>query len=184
MKFPSNLIPVLLLVASCAGCTSSSSWAPKNPSPEFRRAARQLQENPPRGAEIGDPGPVTAFDAGKPQFMPPAWELFGTLSDEQIKELKQKQSVVLPYPQMTDKQKSLFNDLVINWEKAMSADKSASPSDLRQELIKLGASENFANVEVAFMGRASRRVALVLQVRQVDGNPSEPLPMGLGWLKP
>jgi hypothetical protein len=184
MKLPVNWIfPLLLAGIVFAGCASAPpNWAPKNPSPEFKRAADRLQENPPPGAEKEIPGPANAFDAGKPDFMPPAWELFGTLSNGQIAELKQKQALVLPYRQMTEKQKALFNDLLTSWQKAMSAGKSES-ADLRQELIKLGANGDFSNVEAAFLLRPSGRMALVLQVRQADGNPSEPLPMGIGWLR-
>ncbi len=59
------------------------SWAPKHPSKEFLRAAKVFKPIPPE---------VQAYD---PLYVP-AWEFFGTLTDQQVIAFMQRKQVTVP----------------------------------------------------------------------------------------
>ena len=56
-------------------------WAPKNPSPEFMRAAKVLKPMPHELAQNNYP------------TLPSVWEFFGSLSDDQIREFQRLKEV-------------------------------------------------------------------------------------------
>lgn len=70
------IIGIFASAFAMEGAPTLPEWAPKSPSPEFIRAAKYLSPLPPENAGYHASGPLDAA----------AWELFGTLTDEQIKD--------------------------------------------------------------------------------------------------
>ena len=85
-------------------------WAPKNPSPEFLRAAQVLKLLPLDIAK--SPARTDAENAirirGTTIKWTAAYELFGTLSDEQVERFLQSKPkhLVIPIKQLTQRQRS------------------------------------------------------------------------------
>ena len=77
----------LLAARSAAPATPRAgglpSWSPKHPSKEFLRAAKTLRPVPPEAQEY------------EPIYVP-AWELFGSLTDKQVKQFLTRQQVSRP----------------------------------------------------------------------------------------
>ncbi len=86
-------------------------WAPENPSPEFLRAARVLKPIPPeiwrRFGEQAGPE-IEAILERFPNTYAPAWEFFGSLSDEQIEHLRSSGTVRVPLRSMTASQRHIL----------------------------------------------------------------------------
>ncbi len=157
------------------------SWAPKNPSKEFLRAARVLRPVP----EEAQPYQPT---------YPAAYELFGTLTDKQMAEFltrkqyvepasgydeKAKQaaketfgatetggnivyyqhSVTLPVKSLTAPQRKAFNRLLDVWGEEL---KQQGESDLRVQLYKMGATKDLSNVNIRVSTIAAHAVHLLL----------------------
>ncbi|NIM07266.1 MAG: hypothetical protein GTN69_08660 [Armatimonadetes bacterium] len=189
------MVSVLLFTAGCGEKGTSGGgdsvdrarlpdFAPENPSPEFLRAASVLK---PMAAEpSGGGGDLErAAMAGRlNRVMPAAWELFGTLSDEQIEKMIDTNEVSIPATQLTDKQWDALNHFFDVWHQTY---KGVSPledwsEDVVVDLYKLGAREDLSNIVIAFKAGRSKRVAILFHVRQSDGSLSPPLPLGIGDL--
>jgi hypothetical protein len=158
-------------------------WAPKNPSPEFQRAAKVIKPNPPQAQQKGAEANAAqaALDEAYRRTLPAAWEFFGTLSDEQIQQFRAAREIRLPVTSLTPKQRAALNNFFNTWRQAM---KDAPPIDQNwlTQLRMFGATEDFSNVEVTFDVRPSGIVRMTLAVRQPDGTTSPPLPIGLGHI--
>jgi len=164
---------LLLAVLVFAGCARENLpvWAPQKPSPEFRRAAKMLKEPP---STTSEDAVEKAFESGRSQYLPPAWELFGTLEDRQIAELKQKRELLLAYKKMSGKQRNMLERLLFGWE---TADK-----ELRRKVQRIKPAPNFSNVELVFAVHSGERVVILMQARQPDGSIIAPLTLGIGLL--
>lgn len=62
-------------------------WAPENPSPEFLRAAKVLTPIPTEGDGMENEILDKVLTEKWERVSVPAWEFFGTLSDEQVNRL-------------------------------------------------------------------------------------------------
>jgi hypothetical protein len=159
------------------------SWAPKNPSKEFLRAARMLK-----------PVPEEA-QAYLPVYLP-AWELFGSLTDEQVKEfLTRKQTsepvatmeksevdslksreqaqqvggklvwyyqfVIVKVPSFSPRQRAIFDSLRKAWQEAY---RGKPHEDLLVMLYKMGAKEDLSNVAISFNVSGGHAVGLCIMV--------------------
>jgi len=150
-------VMTLLLIFVVMGCSKLPSWAPKNPSPEFVRAARVLKPLPPVNHAVG------LLDI-------PIWESFGALTDQQLNDFMKIQQVrlktgIMPQQAISKMKKDygateergyiVYDTRRISIPvKAMSAvqrrafDKVAEAS--RSELMKLGANQDMSNVSLDF----------------------------------
>jgi hypothetical protein len=159
-------------------------WAPKNPSPEFLRAARVFKtwvnESP-----ISDE-PELAGRALQIRFrhtLVPAWEFFGSLTDEQIERFRATRDLRIQVKDLTDKRRAALYRFFDVWRqefKGVSSPNTDFSEDWLVDLYKLGAKEDLSNVEIQFRVRGSGRVAMILRSRQPDGSLGPPCPIGLG----
>jgi len=186
MKLACRIIGIIAIVAvACCGCGHKTtnapappaarkatiplpSWAPKNPSKEFLRAARVLKPIP---AEAEPYSPMHLA----------AWEFFGSLTDAQIAAFQKREQVSLPvaslkpdlqeymktkegarevggklvynthqvwvdYKSFTPQQRKAFDGMVKAWSEAARGDHR----DLLVLLYKLGAKKDLSNVHVGF----------------------------------
>jgi hypothetical protein len=131
-------------------------WAPKNPSPEFLRAARVLKPMP--GEEVlrnaSTPEQVAHRRLFFEHIFPRTWELFGSLSDGQVGQFRAHGRVWVPVRQMTEKQRAAFQNLLNDFQrlKALGQD-----LDLRVFLYKMGAKEDLSNVKIGFSAGSDPR---------------------------
>jgi len=198
----SVLVPVCLVLFLASGCgrraaqTASGSpdgqaagaplaeWAPKNPSPEFLRAARVLKPmaEQPGDADEGDLA-RKSFGALYKRTLVPAWEFFGTLSDEQIERFLATQDLQLQVKDLSEKQRAALYRYFDVWREQMKG-LAERPEEWGQDwlvdLYKFGANEDLSNVQIEFLVRGGHRVAMILRVRQPDGSLGPPCPAGIG----
>jgi hypothetical protein len=174
-----------VLLAGCGGQPSDSSsgggvsnlsvalpeWAPKNASPEFLRAARVIEADPPefyrREGEADQAN--RAYWHKMTRWLPTAWELFGTLSDEQMEQFLAGKEIREPVKSLTKKQQAILNRLFEDYRREMKG--VPEMEDWLVELYRLGAREDLSNVDVVFPYRASGIAALVFRVQQPGGEP-------------
>ncbi|NIM07264.1 MAG: hypothetical protein GTN69_08650 [Armatimonadetes bacterium] len=183
------VISILLFTAGCGEKDTSSQttpavsdsskptplpdWAPENPSPEFLRAAKVLKPFPPellRGAaEAGktSEGVLLRFI----RTWEASYELFGTMSDEQIERLRSTGEIRMPVRALTTQQRSALDNWFETWRSAMEG----GPLDLQDylvELYKCGAKEDLSNVEFGFATPegSGRMVHVKFWVKQRDGS--------------
>jgi len=128
-------------------------WAPKNPSPEFLRAARVLKPIPEdllrqAGNEAGPAWAVmlplvhTRWTCG--------WEFFGSLSDTQVQQFLKAKEVRIRVKLLTPEQKQLME----RYFEASRRESQHEPNGGDGILIgmyKQGAAEDLSNVAVGFI---------------------------------
>ena len=123
-------------------------WAPENPSPEFLRAARVLK-----------PMPEESFSSPKDRAEAVSWlryqrtlaagfELFGTLTDEQIERFLSAREIRLPVGSLTEKQRLALDQWLDTWRDAMQGE--GPHPDWLVLMYKAGAREDLSNVHVGF----------------------------------
>ena len=142
-------------------------WAPKHPSPEFRRAAQVIKPGLPQAAEGARP---SAPDETYYRSLPAAWEFFGTLSDAQIRQFRSAGKIDLPVTSLTATQRAALDKLF------------AIDQGWLTQLRTSGATEDLSNAEVTFDVRPSGIVRMMVRVKQPGGSMSPPLPIGLGHI--
>jgi hypothetical protein len=148
-------------------------WAPRNPSPEFLRAAKVLKPLPREVSErqtsnVG-PGLTEALKARVERILYPAsYRMFGALSDEQMEHFLGTKEIRLPVRAMTKAQRAAFDDW---FSAAAEAFKGGPPeyADVRVYLYKLGAKEDLSNVEAGFVAVGGHAVHIWFWVRGRDG---------------
>jgi hypothetical protein len=147
-------------------------WAPKNPSPEFVRAAKVLKPVPPEVlAKVAASGAAAqALVARYQRTWVPAYELFGALGDQQIERFKSLREVRVPVKSMTRSQRRALDSYFEAWRKAMVGD---SIPDWLVYLYKDGAKEDLSNVEAGFVSDG-RGVNLQFWITRPDGSVSTP----------
>ena len=159
-------------------------WAPENPSPEFLRAARVFRTWVNEPAVTDEPELAgRALDLRFQRTLVPAWEFFGSLTDEQIERFRSRRDLRIQVRDLTDKQRAALYRFFDVWRKefkGVSAVTTEFSEDWLVELYKLGAREDLSNVEVQFLVRGRGRVAMLLRSRQPDGSLGPPCPIGLG----
>ena len=150
-------------------------WAPKNPSPEFLRAAKVLKPMPaemltPEGgmsASVKSGMSAALGERLQRVLFPVSYEFFGTLSDAQIARLRSTKYVQFPISSLSPTQRKVFT----KWLGALNAAvRSTSPEDADFEvtLYKLGAARDLSNVDTGF-GMQGRIVGVYFWIRPPDG---------------
>jgi hypothetical protein len=190
-------IILILILCVCAGCNNHSTqsatntklpagvvlpaWAPANPSPQFIRAATTLKPIPD---DAQGPNPDQALHAKLDQVRIPAWEFFGTLSDQEVSNLKANKELKLPFGTMNSEQQAAFNHFLDVWQNIMKDWPSnvGLKRDLRIALAGKGAKQDLSNVLCKLVVRDSGIVAMMLYVIQPDSSLSQPEPFGIGSL--
>ena len=126
-------------------------WAPKNPSPEFLRAARVLKPLPDELLQglAGKSAEGMALLRRYRGTMPASYELFGTLDDRQIERLRTTHEIRIPTRSLTAKQRVALDRWFENWRAAM---KGTGPEfgDYLLLIYKRGGKEDLSNVDVGF----------------------------------
>jgi hypothetical protein len=201
------LIAVLLIAVSPpAGCGRSAArtttpkaskavtriplpeWAPKNPSPEFLRAAALIRPYPQEFSVAREEGDLAAraFQERYDRTLVPAWEFFGMLSDEQINRLRSAKSLRLMVKDLSAKQRAGLYHYFDVWRKEMKGLPERPQEwgeDWLVELYKFGAKQDLSNVQIEFLAReGSHILVMILRAQKADGTLSPPCPAGLGLL--
>jgi len=161
-------------------------WAPPNPSPEFMRAARVIKPWPTEITIAGESDlAAKAFNARFRRCLVPAWEFFGSLTDDQIGRFRATRDLRIQVKDLTDKQRAALYRVFDTWREQMKGvpDRpEAWGTDWLVELYKAGAKEDLSNVEIQFVVRARGRVVMFLRACLPDGSLSYPNGMGLGHM--
>jgi len=136
-------------------------WAPKNPSPEFLRAAGVLKPMPPELLQemlqrAGHPDVVMQIVV---MFWPAAWEFFGTLSDEQVERFRTTGRIDLLMGDLTKEQRRALDRFIASYDKAREGDTLVN-------FFKRGANKDLSNVLVGFQ-REEHIVALRFLIRNL-----------------
>jgi len=126
-------------------------WAPKNPSPEFLRAAKVLKPMPDELLQgiVGRSAEGEALLQRYRGTMPASYEFFGTLDDRQIERLRTSHEIRIPAKALTPKQRAALNHWFEDWRAAM---KGMRPEleDFLVSIYKIGGREDLSNVDVGF----------------------------------
>jgi len=148
-------------------------WAPKNPSPEFLRAARVLKPIPPEIlARFGEASPSAGVAVSRYSMtLVPAYEFFGTLSDDEISRIKTSGSAQVPVKSMTRAQRRILDNYFEAWRKANLGEMFGA--DLLVELYKEGARQDLSNVDVGFVFDG-HGVNMQFWITQSDGSVRTP----------
>jgi hypothetical protein len=171
-------------------------WAPKNPSPEFLRAARVLKPLPLDFMK--SPGRTDAENGAKMKgatiMWPAAFEFFGSLSDEQIERFLRTKQVVVPPDQpgkpptrmkgsqvltpvkeLTRKQRAALDRYLEAWREAFKGQSIPGMPEMSDPLLMLykrGAKRDLSNVAVGFDTAecgAGHFVSILFRVTKPDG---------------
>jgi hypothetical protein len=171
--------------------TPLPSWAPANPSAEFLRAAKVLREMgtsiPPNPEAPGAQEDLAAraFWRHYDRTLTLAWELFGTLDDEQVDHLLSTKRARLPAKSFTRKQRDLLERYFAVWRQEMKdvpERETEWSQDWLVELYRAGAREDLSNVLLTYRVMVKGRVAMILYVVKPDGTLSHPFPAGIADL--
>jgi len=126
-------------------------WAPKNPSPEFLRAARVLKPLPDELLQgiVGESAEGASLLQRYRGTMPASYEFFGTLDDRQIERLRTTHEIRIPVKALTPKQRAALNHWFGDWRAVM---KGMRPEleDFLVSIYKIGGKEDLSNVDVGF----------------------------------
>ncbi len=157
-------------VKTSANETPLPAWAPKNPSPEFLRAAKVLKPvtYSERFAPAAEEPKVKIQLTRNLRLLPASYEFFGTLGDAQIKRFEAIKEVRIRAKSLTPKQLAALNHWFAEYREAMKGmpDKDA---DFLVNLYRLNAKEDLSNVDVGFRARSGHAVHLEFWIRQSDG---------------
>jgi hypothetical protein len=153
-------------------------WAPKNPSPEFLRAAKVLKPMPL--ATFQSAGASAAENAAAARetaaIALAGYEFFGALTDEQVQQLltshpdwrthlgafppeeraaeeanrKGWRRLLIPVKSLTPQLRAAFDDWAVAWGKARVTSHPDS-ADYLVALYKMGAKKDLSNVRVGFI---------------------------------
>ena len=145
-------------------------WAPKNPSPEFLRAAKALRPVPVeeylRGAH-GDKA-VEAMLLKSLRFWPATYEFFGTLTDEQIEKFGAEKEIRIRPKDLTERQRAAMDAWFAAFRQAMKGSDPAL-SDYQILLYTMGAKEDLSNVRVGFKVDGGHMVQIYFWVTPPGG---------------
>jgi len=152
-------------------------WAPKNPSPEFLRAAKVLKPMPSEieqaQSNVVEGGINDALTRRMRLTHTGAWELFGSLSDAQIGIFLRRRELRLSVRSLAPRHRTILDGWFHSWRNLTGA-AGGKMIDYQVLLYKLGAKENFSNVDVGFIvgdpaERKGHVVSLSFWVRKADG---------------
>lgn len=132
-------------------------WAPKNPSPEFLRAAKTLKPLPEellQGMAGKSAEGKALFERYRKTFVA-GYECFGTLSDGQLTRFRSAKQVRIPAKSLTSRQRAALDRWFETWRTAMKG----GPPEFEGYLValyKIGAKEDLSNVDAGFDAGAKR----------------------------
>jgi hypothetical protein len=164
-----HALAIILLAAVTAGCARHApapkpvaepaaaatttvplpDWAPKNPSPEFLRAAKVLKPIPADMMQnAGEAMQVPAAVLKRyERWWPAGWEFFGTFSDDQIERVRKTGFLRVHVRDLTPKQREAFEAFMGAIDRALAG---AARPEYRVSLYKFGAKKDLSNVDVGF----------------------------------
>jgi len=152
-------------------------WAPMNPSPEFLRAAKVLKPIPPELlARIGETSPSAGVAVSRYSMtLIPAYEFFGTLSDEQVERFlsSDDKKILIPVKSLTARQRAALDTWFDTYQKV---NEGTMPPDIkwaedyRVVLYKTGAKRDLSNVRVGFIAKAGHAVHILFCITRQDGS--------------
>jgi hypothetical protein len=146
-------------------------WAPKNPSPEFLRAARVLKPMPEemlsRAAETAGPE-GQALLTRIHRTWTPTWEFFGTLDDSQIERFRTTREIRIPIKSLAPEQRDALDRWFESFRTIMKGTGPELEEDYLVSLYKMGGKEDLSNVDVGFVASA-RAVQIWFWVKQSNG---------------
>jgi hypothetical protein len=143
-------------------------WAPESPSEEFLRAARVLKPMPsdmPTAPDVPEEV-LRAIMALKERMDLPCWELFGTLSDEQMDRFLATERVELRVPDLTDRQRAALEAV---FDACEGFELEGAELDFGVILYKGGALEDLSNVDVGFKVVEGQVVGFFATLRGEEG---------------
>jgi hypothetical protein len=146
-------------------------WVPEEPSPEYVRAARVLKPMPVDGFGDGDHlARAAEYETLHREIIPRVWEFFGSLSDEQIDGFRIEGDIIISVREMSPAQRAAMDRIIQSFERCIWQGRD---SDLQVSLYKMGAREDFTNVDFGFghtsRDRGSRAVLFLYCIRLADG---------------
>ena len=152
-------------------------WAPKDPSPEFLRAARVLKPVPTELERqvVGSAPEGEALLARVRQTYPSAWEFFGTLDDRRIGQFRETKGIRIPMKLLTQEQRTAFDHWLECWRAAMKG----GPPEFQDYLVllsKMGAKDDLSNVDVGFTAKTAgggHLVHIYFWVKAPDGKVND-----------
>ena len=146
-------------------------WAPEHPSPEFMRAARVLRPLPEEAlASSARQGQFKeAFLIRFHKTWPATYELFGTLTEEQMRRFRATKKISFPVKAMTKQQRAALDRWFEVWRVNMAGCGEKNMEDLLVSLYKAGAKEDLSNVEFGFDVPAKAPVHLRLLLKGPPG---------------
>jgi len=133
-------------------------WAPKNPSPEFLRAAKVLKPIPQEQGAEAAPEAAALFGRLRTTWVP-AYEFFGSLTDGQTKRFLSTRKLRVPVKSLRAEQRGALDRWFATWRQAM---RGSELEDWLVQLYKTGARHDLSNVEVGFatvpVGTSSEKI--------------------------
>ncbi|NIM07263.1 MAG: hypothetical protein GTN69_08645 [Armatimonadetes bacterium] len=161
-----------------AAAVSLPEWTPEDPSPEFLRAAKVLKPLPPemfQGMAQGNKAMETML-ARMHEFWPALYELFGTLTDEQIEKFLSAKEIRIPFKSLTAKQSAALDNWFAKYREAMQGlpPELKLMEDYKIQLYREGADEDFSNVKVGFAAQQGHMVHIQFWIRKSDGSEDGP----------
>jgi hypothetical protein len=153
-------------------------WAPKNPSPEFLRAARVLKPLPdellqPAAGEA--PSGINAVLRRYRGTFQASYEFFGALDDRQIERFRATKQVRIPVRSLAAKQRAELDHWFESYRTVM---RGTGPEfeDYLTSLYKMGGKKDLSNVDVGFLapgGTSGHIVHIYFWVRMPDGKVND-----------
>jgi len=190
------LVAVVIVVLAVSGCgrrdkqasgrkaTGASAsvplpeWAPKNPSPEFMRAARVLRGVPMDAVGRGDM-PEQSWRAlleYMKRVSPTLWQLFGSLSDAQIESFLAAKRISIPVRDLTPAQAAALAAVLDANKDNETEISGVHLPDFRTLLYKMRAAQDLSNVTIGFTIEGANTLSFNARVQGV----TEPL-VWTGW---
>ncbi|NIM07265.1 MAG: hypothetical protein GTN69_08655 [Armatimonadetes bacterium] len=127
-------------------------WAPKDPSPEFLRAAKVLKPLPTESSEKMPPE-MAVMLVRQRLWRPAAYELFGSLNDDQMQHFLSAKKVRVAVKALTAPQRAALDNWFESYRHAYEGvlpEELQSFEDYRVLLYKHGAREDLSNVDIGF----------------------------------
>jgi RNA polymerase sigma factor (sigma-70 family) len=146
------------------------SWPPKNPSPEFAKAAKLLKPMPPELLErlqrMSPPAMAGVMKRYSDTF-PAAYEFFGSLPDERLDRFVSTGEVRMPVMELDLPQRAALEKWFDAFRKAM---RGGPPElqDYKLMLSRMGAAQDLSNVDVGFTS-PKHNVHIQFWVKQPGG---------------
>ncbi|NIM07268.1 MAG: hypothetical protein GTN69_08670 [Armatimonadetes bacterium] len=185
LQIVSVLLLAGLLAAGCGGGTSRQDsagsidqagkvalpeWAPEQPSEGLLRAVEVLKPVPLEEDDLSRADMPKEIKQVllelKRRVDPLLWELFGTLSDEQMERFAASKEIHLRFRQLTEPQRAAL-EAVLDVNKGAELQVDGQPfGDFRTSLYKAGAQEDLSNLIIGFDVQEGHMVSFVVRITE------------------